>query len=181
KFIWTEFLVLLALAPVLVALYLLILRRNKRGAVRFASVALAREAMSGSARWRRHLPPAIVLTALVVSILAVARPSAVITLPSQQRTIIMAIDVSLSMRATDVQPNRLAAAQAAAKAFVEELPSDLRVGIVSFAGTALLVQKPTNSRDDLVAAIDRLQLDRHTAIGSGIIVSLATLLPDEGI
>src|SRR5205823_10262424 len=88
KFLWTEFLVLLALVPVLVLLYLLILRRNKRGAVRFASVALAREAMSGSARWRRHLPPAIVLTALVVSILAVARPSAVITLPSQQRTII---------------------------------------------------------------------------------------------
>jgi Ca-activated chloride channel family protein len=181
KFIWTEFLVLLALAPVLVALYVVILRRNKRGAVRFASVALAREAMGGSARWRRHLPPAIVLAALVVSIFAVARPSAVITLPSQQRTIIMAIDVSLSMRATDVQPNRLAAAQAAAKAFVEELPSDLRVGIVSFAGTALLVQKPTHSRDDLVAAIDRLQLDRHTAIGSGIIMSLATLFPDEGI
>src|SRR5687767_263762 len=93
----------------------------------------------------------------------------------------MAIDVSLSMRATDVQPNRLAAAQAAAKAFVQELPSDLRVGIVSFAGTALLVQKPTNNRDELVAALDRLQLDRHTAIGSGIIMSLATLFPDEGI
>jgi Ca-activated chloride channel homolog len=181
KFLWNELLVLLALAPVLVLLYIVILRRNKRGAVRFASVALAREAMGGGARWRRHLPPAIVLTALVVSIFAIARPSAVITLPSQQRTIIMAIDVSLSMRATDVQPNRLAAAQAAAKAFVEELPSDLLVGIVSFAGTALLVQKPTHSRDDLVAAIDRLQLDRHTAIGSGIIMSLATLFPDEGI
>src|SRR6185503_12839084 len=101
--------------------------------------------------------------------------------PSQQRTIIMAIDVSLSMRATDVQPNRLAAAQAAAKAFIDELPSDLRVGIVSFAGTALLVQKPTNHKGDLLAAIERLQLDRHTAIGSGIVMSLATLFPDEGI
>jgi Ca-activated chloride channel family protein len=116
-----------------------------------------------------------------VAIFALARPSAVITLPSQQRTIIMAIDVSLSMRATDVQPNRLAAAQAAAKAFVEELPSDLRVGIVSFAGTALLVQKPTNNKDELIAAIERLQLDRHTAIGSGIVMALATLFPDEGI
>jgi Ca-activated chloride channel homolog len=85
------------------------------------------------------------------------------------------------MRATDVQPNRLAAAQAAAKAFIGELPSDLRVGIVSFAGTALLVQKPTSNKDDLSAAIDRLQLDRHTAIGSGIVMSLATLFPDEGI
>jgi Ca-activated chloride channel family protein len=93
----------------------------------------------------------------------------------------MAIDVSLSMRATDVQPNRLAAAQTAAKAFIDELPADLRVGIVSFAGTALLVQKPTNNKDELTAAIDRLQLDRHTAIGSGIVMSLATLLPDAGI
>ena len=181
RFLWTELLLLLLLVPALVVLYLYIQRRHKRAAVRFASVALVREATRGAARWRRHLPPALFLAALVVAVLAIARPSAVITLPSQQRTIIMAIDVSLSMRATDVQPNRLAAAQAAAKAFVQELPSDLRVGIVSFAGTALLVQKPTNNRDELVAALDRLQLDRHTAIGSGIIMSLATLFPDEGI
>jgi Ca-activated chloride channel family protein len=181
KFVWTEALALLLLVPALVALYAYILRRQKRAAVRFASLALVREAMGEAARWRRHVPPAIFLAALVVAILAIARPSAVITLPSQQRTIIMAIDVSLSMRATDVQPNRLAAAQAAAKAFVQELPADLRVGIVSFAGTALLVQKPTNNREDLVAAIDRLQLDRHTAIGSGIIMSLAVLFPEAGI
>lgn len=181
KFIWPEVLLSLVLVPGLVALYVYLLGRHKRGAVRYASIALARQAMGGAARWRRHLPPALFLAALVVALLAVARPSAVITLPSQQRTIIMAIDVSLSMRATDVQPNRLAAAQAAAKAFVQELPSDLRVGIVSFAGTALLVQKPTNNRDDLVAALERLQLDRHTAIGSGIIMSLATLFPEEGI
>jgi Ca-activated chloride channel family protein len=181
KFLWIEPLLLLALLPLLVALYLYILRRHKRGAVRFASLALVRQALPGSARWRRHLPPALTLAALTVAILAIARPSAVITLPSQQRTIIMAIDVSLSMRATDVLPNRLAAAQAAAKAFVEELPSDLRVGIVSFAGTALLVQKPTNNKDELIAALERLQLDRHTAIGSGIVMSLATLFPEEGI
>jgi Ca-activated chloride channel family protein len=181
RFIWFQALLLLLLVPGLVVLYLYILRRQKRAAVRFASVALVREAMGGAARWRRHLPPALFLAALVVAILAIARPSATITLPSQQRTIIMAIDVSLSMRATDVQPNRLAAAQAAAKAFVQDLPADLRVGIVSFAGTALLVQKPTSNREDLIAAIDRLQLDRHTAIGSGIIMSLATLFPEEGI
>jgi Ca-activated chloride channel family protein len=181
RFLWAELLFLLALVPVLVALYFYILRRQKRAAVRFASVALVREAMGGAMRWRRHLPPALMLAALAAAILAIARPSAVITLPSQQRTIIMAIDVSLSMRATDVQPNRLAAAQTAAKAFVEDLPADLRVGIVSFAGTALLVQKPTHNKDELVAALERLQLDRHTAIGSGIIMSLATLFPDAGI
>jgi Ca-activated chloride channel family protein len=181
KFLWADLLFLLALLPAFVALYLYILRRQKRAAVRFASVSLVREAIGGAKHWRRHLPPALMLGALAVAILAIARPSAVITLPSQQRTIIMAIDVSLSMRATDVQPNRLAAAQAAAKAFIDDLPQDLRVGIVSFAGTALLIQKPTNSKDELIAAIDRLQLDRHTAIGSGIVMALATLFPDAGI
>lgn len=181
RFIWVEALLLLLLAPVLVALYLHVLRRQKRAAVRFASVGLVREAMGGAARWRRHLPPALFLAALLAAVFAIARPSAVITLPSQQRTIIMAIDVSLSMRATDVVPNRLAAAQAAAKAFVEELPSDLRVGVVSFAGTALLIQKPTSNKEDLTAALDRLELDRHTAIGSGVIMALATLFPNDGI
>ena len=181
SFLWAELLALLLLIPVLVSIYLVLQRRRVRSAVRFASLALVREAAAGSARWRRHLPPALLLGALAAAILAIARPSAVITLPSQQRTIIMAIDVSISMRATDVQPNRLAAAQAAAKAFIEELPSDLRVGIVSFAGTALVVQKPTHSKEDLLAAIERLQLDRHTAIGSGIVMSLATLVPEAGI
>ena len=181
RFAWPEALVLLAAVPALVALYLRLLRRPKRAAVRFASLDLVRAAMGGAALWRRHLPPAIFLAALAVAILAMARPNAVLTLPSQQRTVILAIDVSLSMRATDVDPNRLAAAQAAAKAFVQDQPADLRIGIVSFAGTALVVQKPTNNRDELIAAVDRLQLDRHTAIGSGIIMSLATLFPDEGI
>lgn len=181
SFLWPQMLLLLLTVPALVAVYLWVLRRRKAGAVRFASLGLVREAMGAARPWRRHLPPALFLLALTVAVLAIARPSALLTLPSQQRTIILAIDVSLSMRATDVQPSRLAAAQAAAKAFVQDLPADLRVGIVSFAGTALPVQKPTTNSDDLMAAIDRLQLDRHTAIGSGIIASLATLLPEEGI
>jgi Ca-activated chloride channel family protein len=116
-----------------------------------------------------------------VLIVAIARPAAVITLPSQQRTIILAMDVSGSMRATDVQPNRISAAQAAAKAFVAEQPSNVRIGVVSFAGTASVVQMPTQNREDIVAAIDRFQLQRATAIGSGIIVSLATIFPNAGI
>ena len=181
RFAWPEALALLVAVPVLVAMYLRFLRRQKSAAVRFASLDLVRAAMGGAALWRRHVPPAVFLAALAVAIVAMARPNAVLTLPSQQRTVILAIDVSLSMRATDVEPNRLAAAQAAAKAFVENQPADLRIGIVSFAGTALVVQKPTNNRDDLIAAVERLQLDRHTAIGSGIIMSLATLFPEEGI
>jgi Ca-activated chloride channel family protein len=182
RFEWPAALVLLLVAvPALVLLYLGLLRRQKRAALRFASLDPVREAIGGAARWRRHVPPAIFLAALTVAILATARPNAVLTLPSHQRTVILAIDVSISMRATDVEPNRLAAAQAAAKAFVRDQPADLRIGIVSFAGTALVTQKPTHNRDDLIAAIDRLQLDRHTAIGSGIIMSLATLFPEEGI
>ena len=180
SFLWPGLLALLVAVPVLVGLYIWVLRRQKAAALRFASLNLAREAMRGRP-WRRHLPPALFLLGLTIAILAIARPSALLTLPSQQRTIILAIDVSLSMRASDVQPNRLAAAQAAAKAFVQDLPADLRVGIVSFSGTALPVQKPTRNTDELMAAIDRLQLDRHTAIGSGIIMSLAVLFPEEGI
>jgi Ca-activated chloride channel family protein len=102
-------------------------------------------------------------------------------LPSQHRTIILAMDVSGSMRATDVEPNRITAAQSAAKAFIKDQPSNVRIGIVSFAGTASVVQAPTQNREDLIAAIDRFQLQRATAIGSGIIVSLATIFPDAGI
>src|SRR5205085_2872015 len=131
--------------------------------------------------WQRHLPAALYGAALALAVLAAARPSALITLPSQQRTIVLVIDVSLSMRASDVQPSRIAAAQAAAREFLREPPGDVKIAIVSFAGTAAVVQQPTRDRDDLIAAIDRLQLDRHTAIGSGIIVALATLFPDQGI
>ena len=180
SFLWPGLLAMLVAVPALVGVYVWVLRRQKAAALRFASLGLAREAMRGRP-WRRHLPPALFLLGLTIAILAIARPSALLTLPSQQRTIILAIDVSLSMRASDVQPNRLAAAQAAAKAFVQDLPADLRVGIVSFSGTALPVQKPTRNTDELMAAIDRLQLDRHTAIGSGIIMSLAVLFPEEGI
>ena len=111
---------------------------------------------------------------------AVSRPTAVIKLPSQQETIILAMDVSGSMRATDIKPSRIVASQEAAKNFVNELPRTVRVGVVSFAGTAAVVQAPTLSREDVVAAIDRFQLQRATAIGSGIVLSLATLFPDAG-
>jgi Ca-activated chloride channel family protein len=110
-----------------------------------------------------------------------ARPTATVTLLSDTRTIMMAVDVSLSMRARDIEPNRMVAAQSAAKSFVQKQPDDTRIGIVTFAGTAQLVQPPTRSREELVAAIDRFALQRHTAIGSGLLLSLATLFPDDGI
>ena len=178
-FLWPEFLWLLAGLPLLVALYVYLLRRRKKFAVRYSSLALLKTAMAGST-WRRHVPPAIVLLALATLIVAMSRPNAVMTLPSQHETVILAMDVSGSMRATDVEPNRLVAAQNAAKTFIGQQPDSVRIGIVAFAGTATVAQAPTRNRDDLVAAIDRFQLQRATAIGSAIIVSLATLFPDGG-
>ena len=180
KFIWPELLWFLLLVPLLVAAYVYVLRRKRREALRYPSLAMVR-AGSPQRAWRRHVPPALFLLGLLGALLAAARPSALITLLSHQKVIILAIDVSLSMRATDVVPNRIAAAQAAAKSFIADVPGDVRIGIVSFAGTAALVQSPTSNKEDLIAAVDRLQLDRQTAIGSGIVMSLITLFPDHGI
>ena len=172
---------LLLVVPVLIGLYVLMLRRRKQGAVRYPDMALVRGAIGPGQKLRRHLAPALMLLAVTAGIVAFARPTAIVTLPSEQRTIILSIDVSLSMRAGDIEPSRIVAAQAAAKEFVKDQPSDVRIGIVTFAGTALLVQPPTSDRDELVAAIDRFELQRNTAIGSGLILALATLFPDEGI
>ncbi|MEK7877210.1 MAG: VWA domain-containing protein [Pseudomonadota bacterium] len=181
KFLWPETLWLMFALPVLVAGYVVLLRRRKKVALRYASLSLVKEAMGAGQSVRRHVPPLLILLALAAMFFAVSRPVAVVTLPSQHETIILAMDVSGSMRATDVQPNRLAASQAAAKAFVAEQPPTTRIGVVSFAATASLVQTPTRNREDIIASIDRFQLQRGTAIGSGIIVSLATLFPNAGI
>lgn len=181
NFLWPQFLWLLLLAPLLVLLYVWLLRRRKKTALRYASLSIVREAMGVRQGLKRHVPPVLFLLALCALIVAAARPMAVISLPSQQETIILAMDVSGSMRATDVQPNRLVAAQNAAKAFIADLPRHVRVGIVAFAGTAQVVQPATLSREDLVVAIDKFQLQRATAIGSAIVVSLAELFPDAGI
>jgi len=178
-FQWPEFLWLLAALPLLAGVYFYVLRRRKKFALRYSNLPLVKEAMRG-ASWRRHVPPFLIATALVLLIIAVARPSAVMTLPSSHETVILAMDVSGSMRAADVEPNRLVAAQNAAKAFIADQPDSVRVGIVAFAGTATVAQAPTKNKEDLYAAIDRFQLQRATAIGSAIIVSLATLFPDGG-
>lgn len=180
SFLWPDLLWLLVLVPLLVFVYWWLLRRKKKLAVSYASLALVKDALGKTARWRRHVPPLLFLGAIALMLLAAARPVAVITLPSQQDTVILAMDISGSMRAKDVEPTRLEAAQNAARTFINELPRHTRVGIVAFAGTANLVQPPTLSREDALAAIDRFQLQRGTATGSGIIVSLATLFPDGG-
>lgn len=180
-FLWPQLLWLLLALPLLVLLYLWLLRRRQRTALRYASLSLVREALGKGPGWRRHVPPLLMLLALAAMLLAAARPTASITLPSTQQTIILAMDVSGSMRAEDVLPNRLVASQNAAKAFLAELPRHVKVGIVAFAGSAQVVQPITLSREDLVTAIDKFQLQRATAIGSAIVVSLSELFPEQRI
>ena len=177
-FIWPEALILeAALPPAVIAAYLLVLRHRKKTALRYPSVELVKAAI-GAGKWRRHIPPLVFLLALVIGLVALARPAAVVRLPSKYETVILSIDISGSMRATDVKPDRMSAAQEAAKAFVESQPHTTRIGVVAFAGTASLVQPPTQSREDVIAAIDRLQPQHATAIGSGILVALKAIFPE---
>jgi Ca-activated chloride channel family protein len=180
-FLWPSMLWAMLLVPVLVAVYVYLITRRKTSTLRYANLGLVKEALGRGGAWRRHVPPVLMLLALSTLLFASSRPAALITLPSAQETIVLAMDVSGSMRAADVLPSRIVAAQEAAKSFVAELPRNVKIAVVSFAGTAAVVQAPTLSRDDVNAAIDRFQLQRGTAIGSGIVLSLATIFPEAGI
>jgi Ca-activated chloride channel homolog len=180
SFLWARMLWLLLLVPVLVAAYVLAQRRRQKFALRYASLSLVKEALGRGPGIRRHIPPALFLAAFTVLLVSIARPAAVVLLPSQQGTIILTLDNSGSMRADDVKPSRFEAAKAAAKAFLAKQPRHQRIGLVAFAGTASLVQPPTTDRDAIAAAIDRLTLQRGTAIGSGLLTSLNAILEELG-
>jgi len=176
--LWPEMLWLLLLVPAAVIAYVLLLRKKKKIALRYASLSLIKNAMGAGQRLRRHVPPLLFIAALTLMLIAIARPAAIVTLPSQHETVILSMDVSGSMRATDVKPSRIVAAQEAARAFVADQPKTTRIGVVSFAATASVVQSPTHSREDILAAIERFQLQRGTAVGSGILVALKMIFPD---
>ena len=178
-FQWISMLWFLLLVPALVLFYLWAQRRRQKFAIRYASLMLVKDALGRGPGFRRHIPALLFLIALAVMILALARPLATITLPSNRGTVILALDVSGSMRAQDVKPSRLDAAKEAALEFVNKQPPRVRIGVAAFGGTAALVQAPTIVRDDVRAAIERLRLQRGTAIGSGILVSLDAIFEDE--
>lgn len=178
SFQWPNLLWLLLLVPLLVAAYIYLLMRRRRSAIRYPSLALIKQAGPGSG-WRRHVPPALMLASFTFLLLAMARPAAQVSLPSRVATVMLVMDVSGSMRASDVDPSRIMAAQAAAKNYIKDQPSDVRIGIVAFASTAMLVQSPTTDHVALNSAIDRFELQRGTAVGSGILVALSTLFPQE--
>ena len=177
--IWPQHLWWMLVLPLLVAAYLWLLGRRVRVPLRLSSIAVARQAQGGA--WRRHVPPALFFVALAILLLAFCRPVGTVTLPGTTSTILLAMDVSLSMRVTDVSPSRMVAAQEAAKGFLQDLPRDVDVGLITFAGTAQVAQRATRDRPSLVSAIDGIQMQRGTAIGSAIVVCLAELFPEHGI
>jgi Ca-activated chloride channel family protein len=180
SFLWPQYLWLLLALPLLPAAYVWLLRRRNKSAVRYSSLGVVRAASAGR-NWRRHLPPALLLLACSGLLFAAARPMAQLPLPWARSTILLAMDVSLSMRVADVKPTRLAAAQEAAKLFLRELPKNIEVGLVTFAASSQVVQRATLDRASLVAAIDAFQMQYGTAVGNAIVVCLSELFPDHGI
>jgi Ca-activated chloride channel family protein len=179
SFVWPGYLWLLAALALLPIAYVWLLGRQKKTALRYSSLGTVRAA--GGAGWKRHVPPALLLAACAILLFAAARPMASVRLPWARSTVLLAVDVSLSMRVTDVKPTRLAAAQDAAKVFLQNLPKEIEVGIVTFAGSSQVAQRATLDREVLVKSIDGFQMQFGTAIGNAIVQCLAELFPDQGI
>ncbi|HEX2755666.1 MAG TPA: VWA domain-containing protein [Candidatus Limnocylindrales bacterium] len=171
-FQWVGLLVLLAIVPLVVAVYAWSLRRRRPSAARYSSLALIRDAAPGSSRMRRHLPFALIAAAIVALVVALGRPAVVVGVPTNQTTIILTMDVSGSMCSTDIAPTRLEAAEEAAISFVTSQQARTEIGIVAFSGFAAVVQPPTSDQTVLVDAIRSLTTGRRTAIGSGILAAI---------
>ena len=166
----------LALVPILVLAYVRLVRRRSRRADRLAAEGLVPTTASRRGlRWRRHVPFALFASALALVCVALARPTMSLALPQREGTVILAFDVSNSMRADDLEPTRIEAAKAAATAFAERQPSTIRIGIVAFGDSALTVLRPTNVKEEVVAAIRRLSASGGTSLGQGLFTSLSTI------
>lgn len=172
EFLWARSLYLLGIIPIVIGVYLWILRRRRKYAVRYSSLSLVREAIPRSARLRRHLPFALFLLGLASLIVAISRPTSTVAVPSGKATIVLAVDVSRSMCSTDIPPNRLKAAKAAVLSFIDRQDSNTQIGIVAFAGFAAIVQPPTTNQLLLREAVNNLVTARRTAVGSGILKAL---------
>ncbi|GAA0210469.1 VWA domain-containing protein [Actinomadura nitritigenes] len=174
-FLSPERLWLLALAPILVGLYIVLQMRRRNYAVRFTNLALLSQVAPKRPGWRRHVAAGLFLIMIVLMMIGFARPASSVKVPRDRATIMVAVDVSLSMMAQDVAPNRMEAAKAAAKKFIRELPSRFNVGVVSFAGNANLIAAPSADRDTAIASLDQLSLAKRTAIGEAVFTSLQAI------
>ena len=165
------------LVPVvaLAAFYLVQQRRRSKYAVRFATLPMLERLVPKRPAWRRHLPATLLLLAFLALTVAASRPQVDEQVPRERATVIVTVDVSLSMMATDVEPDRLTAAREAAKDFVEGLPDGFNVGVVEFAGSATVLAEPSDDHGAAISALDRLELAEGTAIGDGVLTSLAQI------
>ncbi len=171
-FLWPGYLVLLGLIPLLILAYVLLLRRRRRFAVRYSSLALVRQALPRHSFLRRHLPFMLALLAIAVLVFAMARPVTIISIPTDQTTIIFTVDVSGSMRSVDIPPSRLQAAESAALYFIQHQKATTQFGLVAFSDFAEEIQSPTTDQEALQAAVESLTVGRRTAIGSGILKAI---------
>ena len=168
---------LLLLLPVaaLVASYIVQAKRRSRYSVTFATLPMLERLTPIKPGWRRHLPATLLVLGFVILTVAAARPQVDEQVPRERATVIVVVDVSLSMQATDVAPDRISAASDAAQGFVDGLPDGFNVGVVTFAGSATVLAPPTSDHAASIAALDRLTLDEGTAIGDGVMTSLAQI------
>ncbi len=175
SFIWPAGLLSLSLVPLLIAAYVALQRRRQRIRAEYGDLGFVQNTSGHRIGAVRHVPPVLLLTGLSILMLASARPQANVVLPRTEGTVILAFDVSGSMAANDMQPSRMEAAKAAARAFVEKQPSTVQVGIVAFSDGGFSVQAPTNDKDQVLAAISRLSPQKGTSLANGILVSLQTI------
>ena len=168
SFAWPIALTGLALVALALLAYLVAQRRRKRYVVRFTNLDLLENVVADSPRWRRHIPAVLTLLALSALVVGMARPQVAVAVPRQEATVILAMDSSGSMTATDVQPDRMTAAREAASSFVEGLPNGFRVGVVSFSNEADVVVPPTADHDEALRGLSALRADNGTALGDAI-------------
>ena len=166
---------LLLVVALLAVAYVVLQRRRPAHALRFSELDLLASVLPRSAAWKRHVPAALLLLALTALTTAFARPTGEVQVPRERATVVIALDVSVSMQATDVAPDRITAAKAAATEFVERLPERFDVGLVAFSGRASVVVAPSQEHERTVAAIEALELDESTAIGEAVFASLAAV------
>ncbi|MEU6641610.1 VWA domain-containing protein [Saccharomonospora sp. NPDC046836] len=168
------FLLLIVVAAVVVG-YVLAMRARRKRTMRFSNLALLERVAPRSQGWPRHVPAALLIVSLIVLTFSLAGPTAEQKVPRNRATVMLVIDVSLSMEATDVAPTRLQAAQEAAKQFAQGLTPGVNLGLISFAGTASVLVAPTTERDGVTQAIDNLKLAQSTATGEGIFAALQSI------
>ncbi|MBL8045680.1 MAG: VWA domain-containing protein [Anaerolineales bacterium] len=178
SFLWPVMLCFLGVLPLMVVGYVLIQYRRRKLAATYSALGFGPAAQNRALATRRHVPALLSLFALALLIFALARPQAAVALPRQESTVILVFDISGSMAATDIEPTRMEAAKAAAQAFIERQPENVRLGVVAFSDSGFSIQMPTQDEAEILSAINRLAPERGTSLARGITAALDVLVAD---